>query len=68
VVASDGHDCERRPPVMSAARTWVRDKYGEALAETLCVTNPGAALGGGDMHLPNADSELSVRKWYEFWR
>jgi hypothetical protein len=53
---------------MSAAHTWVRDKYGEALAETLCVTNPGAALGGGDMHLPNADSELSVRKWYEFWR
>lgn len=68
VVASDGHDCERRPPVMDEARAWIRDKYSEALAEMLCVANPGAALGAGDMHLPNADSELSVRKWYEFWR
>jgi protein-tyrosine phosphatase len=68
VVASDGHDCERRPPVMDEARTWLRKKYGDALAEALCVTNPGAALSGDQMHLPNADSRFSVRKWYEFWR
>jgi protein-tyrosine phosphatase len=68
VVASDGHDCERRPPVMDEARAWLRNKYGDALAQALCVANPGAALSGGDMHLPNADSQFSVRKWYEFWR
>ena len=68
VVASDGHDCEHRPPVMDQARAWLQKKYGDALAEALCVTNPGAALGGDDMHLPNADSQFSVRKWYEFWR
>jgi len=67
VVARDGHDCERRPPVMDEARVWLEKKYGDALAETLCVTNPGAALSGGDMLLPNADSHLSVRKWYEIW-
>jgi len=68
VVASDGHDCERRPPVMDQARTWLRMEYGEALAELLCVTNPGAALHGREMRLPDSEAESSVRKWYEFWR
>jgi protein-tyrosine phosphatase len=68
VVASDGHDCERRPPVMDQARAWLRKKYGDALADALCVTNPGAALAGDDMYLPAVDPQSSVRKWYEFWR
>jgi protein-tyrosine phosphatase len=68
VVASDGHDCERRPPVMDRARAWLRAEYGEDLAEALCVTNPQAALFGREMHLPPAGGETSVRKWYEFWR
>ena len=62
VIASDGHDCERRPPVMDAARAWLEEAYGDALAEALCVTNPGAALRGDHMHLPNVDSQFSVRK------
>jgi protein-tyrosine phosphatase len=68
VLASDGHDCERRPPVMDDARAWLQKKYGDALAEALCVTNPGAALSGEEMHLPNTGPQFSVRKWYEFWR
>jgi protein-tyrosine phosphatase len=68
VIASDGHDCERRPPVMDAARAWLQKQYGSALAEALFVTNPRGALSGDDMYLPNADSQSSVRKWYEFWR
>ena len=68
VIASDGHDCEHRPPVMDQAREWLRKKYGDAMAEALCVTNPGATLTGDDMYLPNADPESSVRKWYEFWK
>jgi protein-tyrosine phosphatase len=68
VVASDGHDCVRRPPVMDQARVWLRKHYGEGLAETLCVTNPRAALSGADMVLPDVESLTSVRKWYEFWR
>jgi len=71
VIASDGHDCERRPPRMDQARAWLRMEYGEALAEALCVTNPGAALAGEPMRLlpdADADAECSVRKWYEFWR
>ena len=68
VVASDGHDCQHRPPVMDQARAWLGKHYGNALAEALCVTNPGAALTGSAMHLPHAGTDYSVRKWYEFWR
>lgn len=68
VIASDGHDCERRPPVMDEAHAYLQKKYGDALAEALCITNPGAALQGDDMYLPNAESQFPVRKWYEFWR
>jgi protein-tyrosine phosphatase len=68
VVASDAHDCERRPPVLDQARAWLRKHYGEALAETLCVSNPHAALTGHPMYLPDSEAGSSVRKWYEFWR
>jgi hypothetical protein len=53
---------------MDQAREWLRKKYGDALAEAVCVTNPGATLSGDDMYLPTADPQSSVRKWYEFWR
>jgi protein-tyrosine phosphatase len=68
VVASDGHDCERRPPVMDQARAWLQKHYGEALAEALCVTNAGAALTGENMHLPAAEANFSQQRWYQFWR
>jgi protein-tyrosine phosphatase len=68
VIASDGHDCQRRPPVMHEGRAWLQKHYGEALAEALCVTNPGAALSGGTMHIPESGTESSVPKWYQFWR
>jgi protein-tyrosine phosphatase len=68
VVASDGHDCERRPPVMDAARDWLQKHYGDAVAEALCVTNPAAALSGESMRVPESREESSVPKWYRFWR
>ncbi len=68
VVASDGHDCERRPPVMDQAFAWLQEHYGQALAEALCISNPRAALTGDPMYLPDTEAGWSVRKWYEFWR
>ena len=68
VIASDGHDCEKRPPVMDQAFAWLRKHYGEALAQALCVDNPRAALAGDPMDLPDAEAGPFVRKWYEFWR
>jgi protein-tyrosine phosphatase len=67
VIASDGHDCEHRPPVLDEAYAWLRERYGDASAEALCVSNPGATLTGEPMELP-ADGDEPVRKWYQIWR
>lgn len=66
VIASDAHDLERRPPVLDAAHTWLKENYSEALAEMLCVTNPRAALESKPMQLPEGESAKG-RKWYQFW-
>lgn len=67
VIASDGHDCENRPPVLDQAYAWLCEHYSRELAETLCVSNPGATLTGEAMELPPKSDE-SVRKWYQIWR
>jgi protein-tyrosine phosphatase len=66
-VASDGHDVKRRPPKLDGAYVALKKRFGEAMAETLCVTNPRSALAGepiATMEMPVAAS----RKWYEIWR
>lgn len=82
VIASDAHDCKHRPPVMDTAYQWLRDNYNDALAETLCITNPGAALRGTAMQAPGQkaashaaagqgsahSSSGDKGKWYQFWR
>jgi len=64
VIASDAHDCVDRSPVMDLAYQWLVNNYGEELALTLCVANPGAALSGGAMSLPE---KIAARKWYRVW-
>lgn len=68
VVASDAHDCERRPPVLDGARAWLARHYGEAVAEALCTVNPGRAIAGEPMTVPERNSSVPARKWYSFWR
>jgi protein-tyrosine phosphatase len=48
-IASDGHDLDDRPPVLSRAWDWVVRKYGAERAEALFVTNPGAVLSGAKL-------------------
>jgi protein-tyrosine phosphatase len=67
VIASDGHDCENRPPVLDAAYAWLCEGYSKDLADALCVSNPGATLTGESMDLP-APADEPVRKWYKPWR
>lgn len=67
VIASDAHDCEHRPPVMSEAFTWLEQHYGLAWANALCVENPGATLTGTDMKIPERESSAPKRKWYKLW-
>jgi len=43
-LATDAHDTERRPPVLSAARKIVTKQYGEATAHALVEANPRAVM------------------------
>jgi protein-tyrosine phosphatase len=68
VIASDAHDIKHRPPMMDEAHQWLTEEYGEALAQTLCLDNPGAALTGKPMAMPERDASGRSQKWYAFWR
>jgi|SRR3954451_24903623 protein-tyrosine phosphatase len=50
LIASDAHDPERRPPMLSAAREAVARDFGPAVADALVSDNPGAVVAG--MPLP----------------
>ena len=68
VIASDGHDCQHRPPVMDEAYNWLEKEYSRELAEMLCVGNPKATLSGDPMTLPDPAQTSRANKWYRFWR
>jgi protein-tyrosine phosphatase len=61
-VASDGHNCDARPPRLDEAYGYLAAAFGRPTAELLCVANPRAALAGE----PLAYLQTS-RKWYRFW-
>lgn len=44
VLASDGHDTVRRPPVLSEARKIVAKEFGEEVGEAVLNRNPGAIV------------------------
>lgn len=46
LIASDAHSVKWRPPSMQAAYEVVRDKFGSATADRLCVQNPRAVFYG----------------------
>ncbi|MEP7355455.1 MAG: CpsB/CapC family capsule biosynthesis tyrosine phosphatase [Acidobacteriota bacterium] len=73
IIASDAHDLEHRPPVMDLAHQWLRENYGDGLADMLCIVNPEAALKGKPMAPTPSRSETDAEnhgsaKWYQFWR
>ena len=46
IVASDAHDLELRPPILSQARTRVATLAGSEAAEALFTHNPAAVVAG----------------------
>jgi protein-tyrosine phosphatase len=48
-IATDAHNLESRPPIMSKAYEWLRKNHGEETAERLCEKNPRAAYFGEQM-------------------
>jgi protein-tyrosine phosphatase len=67
-VASDGHDCEYRPPRLDQAYAWLVKNYNERTAEVLCTTNPHATLEGGSLESLSPEAPAPSRKWLPFWR
>ncbi|MBK9166786.1 MAG: exopolysaccharide biosynthesis protein [Bryobacterales bacterium] len=65
VIASDAHDAEHRPPVLTPAYERVAKKWGQSRAEALFGANPAAILAG--QPLPQPAPEPAQRKWYRFW-
>ena len=51
-LATDAHDTERRPPVLSAARRALAKQFGEPIAHALVEANPQAVMN--DTPLPTA--------------
>ena len=45
-LATDAHDIQRRPPVLSEARKIIAKEYGEELAHALVEENPHAVVSG----------------------
>ncbi|MBZ5602707.1 MAG: exopolysaccharide biosynthesis protein [Acidobacteriia bacterium] len=64
-VASDAHDCERRPPKLNEAHAWLAKRCGASVADLLCIENPRAALMGEPVTAPPA---AESKKWYQIWR
>ena len=46
IVATDAHDLELRPPILSEARKRAAELTSEEMAEALVTTNPGAVVAG----------------------
>jgi protein-tyrosine phosphatase len=67
-IASDGHDCVHRPPCMDLARAWLAEHYSDEVSETLCTTNPRAAVTGVPLKKVSVEVAHPSRKWYQFWR
>ncbi len=49
IVASDCHNLEGRPPVLSRAREYLKPAYGVEIAEALVMKNPQAVVAGLDI-------------------
>ena len=67
-VASDAHDCEHRPPRLDQAYAWLKKRYDEPLAETLCVVNPRATLTGKALDPARTRVVPEPRGWRRLFR
>ena len=67
-VASDAHDCERRPPRLDRACEWLVKEHGERVARALCVENPKKTLTGEFLEPAEPEIAAPSKKWYQVWR
>ncbi len=63
-VASDGHDTDHRPPVLSEAFHTVVSEYGQETAILLFQENPARALVGAPVAAPSKFRKRLVWRWF----
>jgi protein-tyrosine phosphatase len=66
-VASDGHDCDRRPPTLRHAHRAVSHEWGGESARALFYDNPRAVIAGRPIPVTRLRAPGRA-KWYRFWR
>jgi protein-tyrosine phosphatase len=62
ILATDAHNCDRRPPCLSQARAIVARRVGEAEAHRMVVTRPKGILRNVS---PDKIEVLDVERWCE---
>ena len=63
IVASDGHDIEKRPPVMKSAFNVISTEFGESCAQSLFVDNPRLMI---EDHTLKAVTKKRLKR-FNFW-
>jgi protein-tyrosine phosphatase len=61
-LASDAHNANHRPPVLTAGRQVLEERFGPETAERLLVTNPRAVLDGAS--IPAQCPKARRKHWY----
>ncbi len=62
-LASDAHNLDSRPPVISGGYEWVKKHYGVETADRLCVQNPLAVFEGRELPpQPRATDEYGLQQ------
>ena len=59
-LATDAHNLESRPPVMSVGFEYVKKHYGREAAERLCVENPLAVFEGRELGEQPEETDLYI--------
>ena len=67
MIASDAHDPERRPPLLSEARQAATEIVGEDLATRMVEEVPRAVIENRTINYPEPVVEQSRRPWWKRW-
>ncbi len=65
-VASDGHDCEFRSPILCDAYALLAEEWGEDRIKPMFVDNPQAVLTGEAVDFEVSRGVARSRKWYQW--
>jgi len=68
IIASDGHDLEKRPPVLNDSYAFVADRWGEEVARQLFCENSRSVLENRPITPPPPKLPGRRARWWVFWK